>query len=74
VIFVKVRARISKTNKFKEVTLRREPYCNATNTLYDKTPAYLHVGRTTVSGVAYEHRDYDRWVFIPTGVHKDLVY
>jgi hypothetical protein len=71
---MKVKARISRTNRFREVTLRREPdYKIGGAGTYDKTPAYLHCGSTTVSGKAYE-TEIDRWVFVPNGVHKELPY
>jgi len=69
---MKVRARISKTNRFREVTLRRDPNTND-SLLYNPTPAYLHVGRATVSGLARE-TDFDSWVFVPTGKYKNKVY
>lgn len=70
---MKVKARISRTNRFREVTLRREPdYKVGGAGTYDKTPAYLHVKSKTVSGVAYE-TVIDSWVFIPTGVHSGLL-
>lgn len=71
---MKVKARISKTNRFREVTLRREPDLKVGGTgTYDKTPAYLHCGRTTVSGKAYE-TEIDRWVFVPCGKNQELPY
>ena len=70
-----VRARISKTNRFREVTLRREPEIKPGNAnhLYDKTPAYMHVNRKTVSGSAYE-TNVNVWTFIPSGKNRNLVY
>ena len=68
---MKVKARISKTNKFREVTLRREPELNE-KALYEETPAYLHSGRKTISGVAKEC-DVERWVFKATGKYANLV-
>lgn len=73
---MKVKARISKTNRFREVTLRRDPNCKnkgANPDLYGKTPAYIHCGRSTVSGYAKE-TDWDKWVFVPTGKNRDLLY
>lgn len=65
---MKVKARISKTNRFRQVTLRRDPDCDGVTGLYKKTPAYIHVNRATVSGKAYE-TGLDRWVFCP---NKDV--
>jgi len=71
---MKVKARISRTNRFREVTLRREPdYKVGGAGTYDKTPAYLHVKSNTVSGTAYE-TSIDRWVFVPCGKNQELPY
>ena len=72
-MYQRVKARISKTNKFREVMLRRPPDANEETGLYTKPPAYIHVNSLTVSGKAYETQ-MDRWVFCPEGVNKEEVY
>lgn len=69
---MKVKARISKTNRFREVTLRREPDCNENNSLYS-APAYLHQNGKTISGIARE-TDFDRWVFVAKGSNASELY
>lgn len=68
----KVKARISKTNRFRTVTLRREPDCNEHNALYS-APAYLHANGKTISGTARETR-IDSWVFIAKGSNASELY
>lgn len=68
---MKVKARISNTNKFREVTLRRYSKMNE-NGLYGETPAYLHSGRKTISGIAKEC-GVERWTFRPTGKYANLL-
>lgn len=72
----KVRARVSKTNRFREVTLRRDAKMKEDELgLYTPTPAYFHNNELgiykTISGRVYE-TDYDKWVFIPTGKNEKL--
>ena len=70
----KVKARVSKTNKFREVTLRRDAEMKEDLLgLYAPTPAYLHSDGKTVSGVVYEYGNYDRWVFKATGKYSNLI-
>ena len=77
---IKVRARVHKTDKFMDVTFRRNNIHNVKmrntpsgKTLYCPTSAYTHVGRDTVSGQVYEAREYGGWVFKPTGKNAKLL-
>lgn len=75
---MKVKARISKTNKFREITLRKNPENLGDKYLdeeyfYKNVPAYMNVGRTTVSGTAYEFRDMENWIFRPHGKNAGLI-
>lgn len=70
---MKVKARISKTNRFREVTLRRDPDFQKSNDMLYVAPAYLHQDGRTISGVAKE-TTYDKWTFIPTGKYSKLLY
>ena len=68
----KVKARVSKTNRFREVTLRRDAEMNEV-ALYGETPAYIHIEVKTVSGLVRETR-VNRWVFVPTGKYSKILY
>lgn len=76
---MKVKARLSKTNRRVEVTLRRNPEAAEGNTVaadmgyYSPTPAYTHYRGKTISGLVRE-TNYEVWTFVPAGKYAKLLY